>query len=346
MRRITIVAYILLAWILAVPGSAQAESYVDQAVAALQHSTVFVAEGTEQTDQNTTGILQSQLTSSDHIATVMLPASAMPGAGSSAYDVAQVIDNATGHQYILVVSIGSEIGTATQLLPAGVAADQLVRAQSVSTSTMESIGTFIRNIHSWQRAHPEDAIKPASSAGKTKQNKDGISWATTTLIAVVTMLIISVVSTLFRRRRSSTPADDSLSKVKLTVPKRIRDELDQIMSRRQNIADSSLREIITQMIRDTNEVFNRLSADAPDQISLQAVEFEKHLQMLIEVIDEYVNAQEKPRYYVNATEALQDGRESIKDYAEYVLNSARRAGRERLTQYNVNNKILSAQKYT
>lgn len=342
MRRTLTSAVFAVLVTLVAAAPAYAGAYLDEAVAALKSAPVFVAAGTEGTNPNTAIGLKGQLNDGDNIVIAMLPEKAASEFGGEAQTFAQLLDDVTGKQHIVIVSIGDDVAASTRLLPEGVAADQLNRAASVSTSTQETIVTFIRNVHSWQSAHPEEVAKRQPESEKGEE----IPWD---LVILSCASLFSLISTLLvvvsvRRRGRRQPADP---KIKLRSPDQLRDELRGILDRRAQIRDQALRETITRLVQDTEELFKRLRANAkPAAVDEATTNFESHLQSLLSVLDQYIDVQNNPRYYEHPADALHDGREAIDGFAEYALNSARRAGRQNLTAFRVNTKILSAQKYS
>jgi hypothetical protein len=339
MRRtlISVVFATLIGLVVATP--AYAGAHLDEAVAALKNTSAFVAVGTEGTDSNTANNLAAQLSGGDTMVVAMLPANAASEFGGEAQNFAQQLDDALGNKHIVAVSIGNDVATATQLLPDGVASDLMVRAGSVSTSTPETLGTFIRNVHTWQAAHPEEVAKRQPS--KERDENSSLPWLLAVGISLSCALSIYLIYRTVRPRRQSREP-----KVKLQSPSRLQDELRDILARRSKIQDPALRETITQMVRDTEVVFRRLRANAtPVTVETTSASFEGYLQSVLSVLDQYIDVQENTRYYDNPQGALADGRDAINGFAEYVLNSAKRAGRQDLTQFRVNTKILSAQKY-
>jgi len=340
MRRIMTAVFAACAMLVVLASTASAQDYLGETKKALQQATVYVAKGTENTDSGTARYLTNQLSVGDNIVLVMLP-SAAKVAPDDANSFAKKLDDATEHRHIVAVSIGDDIGTSTTLLPDGIAADMLQRAGGVATSTKETLGIFARNIHGWQHDHPEQVKQPEAppSAG-TSDNSGGFPWWIFGVLgAIVCLVAFGAVKSRGSGQRS-TP-----DKVRIGAPNQIKDELQQILDYRVKLNDPGLSNTLTQLIRDTNRVFDQLRRNAPQQVDEVTEEFEQHLQSLCKVLESYVDIQNNRRYYEDPQQALSDGREAVNGFAEYVLTSAQRAGKRTLTSFNVDTKILSAQRY-
>jgi hypothetical protein len=355
-RRIVLAALALVLIVL-VPTPAQAAPKLDDAVAALKNSRVYVAPGTEGTDADTAAILAEQLNDDDNIAIVMLPVSAIQmnlnPDSAEAEAVAARLAEATNHQYTLGVAFGNDstkVAATSKLLPTGVASTLMKRAITNSTNNQETVVTFIRYVHSWQTQNPEAVKKPPKpnpAPVAEPAEEGGVSWGIIGLIVVCVLFALALgLRAITLVVDKSDGQRDGTERVKLRGPDRIRDELRSILDKRPAINDRDLRDTITQLVHDTEEVFRRLERNSPDQVNTSVVAFEQHLQSLIRVLDQYVDVQNNPRYFENPQKALQDGREAVAGFATYVLRSAQRAGRQQLTGFTVDTKILSAQRYS
>jgi hypothetical protein len=347
MRRIIWTAVAIIAISVLIPSAAHAATWLDQAVAGLKPTRVFVAPGTEGTDQNTAGRLETLLSDDDHLAIVMLPEAALAETGEDIDAFAKKIDDATKHRYIVAVAVGNQYGTSTTLLPTGVAFDRMNRAKSVGTNSVTVLDTFIRDMHKWQAAHPGEVKEPTAPPeplpGKPASQDDGISWTGIAGAALLCFILALVVIGLVRRSRRQEM--QGYETVKLDAPAPIRDELRDLLDNRHRINDTALQQTITQLVKDTKVVFEKLGHNQPNDVDTTVVEFEAYLRNILEVINVYVDIQNRPRYYDDPEGSMQDGRDAINGFADFVLTSARRAGRKNLTKFNVNTKILSARRY-
>ncbi|HSX00744.1 MAG TPA: hypothetical protein VLF67_00755 [Candidatus Saccharimonas sp.] len=336
MRRTGIIAAFAAAVLLVVAAPAHAGTYLDEAASALQHSQIYVSPAAG-ASPNAQSELSAQLRHGDNLYIALLPAAASAETNGDVQAFADQLSQHLGGNAIVAVGIGRDIrAVAAKALPSGVAADLAQRASGVSTSALEALGTFIVNVHNYQDQHPEAVVTGGSGSG------GGGTWIIFLVVALV--LLGAAGGFWFYRTRIYSP--DAEPKIKLSAPNQMHDELRDILALREHIADRSLRDLITQMVKDTQEVFTRLGVNSPSEVSTATVTFETHLQNVRDVLKQYIDVQNNPRYYESPSRALADGREAIEGFAEYVLASARRAGRSQLTMFNVNTKILSAQRYS
>lgn len=304
---------------------------VDEAISALQTNPVFVAAGTEDTNSDTAGILSGQLKTGDNIVIVMLPASAV-GSGGDLNTITQKINEGTGGNKIIGLSVGDQVLSYSLLLPAGVAPDLMDRAKSVSTNTSETLGTFIRNAHDWQRRNPTAVASqdPHKSSSTPLPLIGGAGLAVLGIGAGVAFIIS-------RRMRLQKEG----VYFKFRSPEPVRDNLERIWELRDRINNVQMSEIITQMCRDTEALFKRQSSRDSDITS----DFQHHLASVVAVLEQYIDIQDNPRYYENSYQELTSGEEAIDAFSQYVLRVIQNGGRSGLTQFHVDKKILSAQKY-
>jgi hypothetical protein len=304
---------------------AQAASPPDGVVAALKSSSVYVAPGTENTNSETAGKLQEQLTSGDNIAIVILPATAGEPAS-----LAQAIDKATRGKYIIGLSVGEQVVAASTIMPQNVATNLVNRAAHVSSSPLETLETFIRDVHKWQGEHPHEA------ASKPVGKKSSGSPVVTLVLLIFAMVLggIVIAIAIANKRRQ---ADDGLTF--RSSPSEVRDLLHVIMEQRPAINNDELSSIVKTACEDTEQYFQR-SGNPED-----SDEFVHHLQSVRSILKQYIDIQNNQRYYDNPQALMKQGLEAIKGFASFVQDSIRRGRRADLTNFKVDTDILSAQRY-
>jgi len=172
-----------------------AEDYVSDAAKALQQTTVYVVPGTAGTDIDTASKLQGMLRSDDNIVLVMLPAEAETG--TDIYSVVKSLSEKLGNQRTIGLAIGNDVIGYGPLLPSGVAADQMHRADSVSNDPVTALGTFARNMHTWLAAHPQPTPTPQPTPVPTPQptltpaqaaQRAKVAWGV--VLGIITVIII------------------------------------------------------------------------------------------------------------------------------------------------------------
>jgi hypothetical protein len=307
--------------------TAQAQTSVNEVVSALKKNRVYVAPGTENVDQYTASELEAQLTGGDNIVLVMLP----ENGGESPEAMAQAIDKATGHKYIVGLSVGSTLTAASTIMPNATARNLMERAVDTGTNPTERLGTFARNVHEWQAEHPDEpaAKKPSKSSGGA---------AIFVFIAALIALACAAGAIFLSRRKS--PDDSQDIKFKAS-PDPVRDVLRKIQHLAPQVKSPDMRESVVQAVADTEAYFKRNSESQKKDAGI----FVTHLTSVKDVLERYIDIQENPRYYDNPEKYLKKGREGVEGFGEFVIDSIR-AGRKRdLTQFNVDTDILSAQRY-
>jgi hypothetical protein len=152
MRYITKTAFIAVVMLLIATSTVFAQDYITDAVNALKNAPVYVAPGTEGTDNDTAGKLQSMLRNNDNIVLIMLPEGAETGTDISTIVVS--LSEKLGNKYIIGLAVGKKVIGYAPTLASGIAADQMRRANSVSNDQVTALGTFAQNIHLWQADNP------------------------------------------------------------------------------------------------------------------------------------------------------------------------------------------------
>ena len=308
---------------------------IDDAIAALKTANVYVAPGTEGTTSDTAGVLARQLFSGDHVVIVMLPASTAKESGSDLTALARRIDDAIGHGRIIGLSAGDQVAAFAPTMPAGEATDLMQRAVSVSTNTSESLVTFIRNVHDWQRRNPQ-----AVAAQPTKKPSD-FPWIPVAGGSAIALCLIIAIIALVRRALNQPPEEE---RIKFHSPDQVKDVLEKIMQLRPLVKDSKVQNLLRQICSDTEEYFQRNRSRG--NVKADTVMLKQHLDSVREVLERYIDVQEHPRYFDNPQKELQSGYDAFDGFAINLLNSIKKDNRQELTEYRVNTDILDARRYS
>ncbi|OGH16432.1 MAG: hypothetical protein A3C30_04545 [Candidatus Levybacteria bacterium RIFCSPHIGHO2_02_FULL_40_18] len=306
--------------------------YITDAAQALKNAPVYVAPGTEGTDKDTAGKLQERLNKDDNIVLVMLPAAAESSLGADITTIASRLSEELGNRRIIGLAVGNNVVGYAPTLPAGVAADQMRRARSVSNDPVTTLGTFVQNMHIWQRENPQLNPPPLDSP-----EKGGLSWFVWLGIAVVIVLVVIAVLAVV----ASQETESSTEKTRFRAPDQVKELLAKIVRERWQIKDSELKDALYQLCVDIERYFSSSSKDK----KRDSLFFRDRLNEVAQVLAKYADVQDNPRYYTNWGEELQRGKESITDFSEYVLESIRRGSAEDLFDFRVNTNILQAQRY-
>jgi hypothetical protein len=316
---------------LCVTSTAVAADYVSQVAQGLDNASVYIDPSTENITADTGTDLARMLHADDSIVLVMLPESANAGIDGDLQSFAAQVAEKTGRQMIIGIAIGgTTYGYSNTGMPSNEADDKMQRAASVSTNTVETLGTFVRNVHTWQRQHPEEVASTASAKG-------GLPWYVWAAgIFFLSALIVFIVG-----RKVSTGSTINESRKRFTAPEQIRDLMAQMAHMREDVYDAQLRSTIYQCCVDIEAYFKKYSSDKQQD----AVVFQHHLSNIVEVLRKYIDVQDNERYYNDPRRLLEEGDDAINSFSEFVLTSIRRGNDAELARYTVNTKILKAQRY-
>jgi hypothetical protein len=320
-----------LVWVVGLMVAIPAQAVtVSEVAKALKSNPVYIAPGTQGTNSETAEDLTAQLSSGDNIVIVMLP----EGTGDSEV-LANQIDKATGAHNIVGLSVGSNVATHSTVMPQDIANTYIKRASSVSSTVPETLMTFIRDVHQWQRENPQ---APASKPAKKKGGSSVVSSVIT--IFLFLLAAIAFGTTIVSKRRSSS---EDVLKFQ-SSPSEVRDILRSIMHELvPQIHDSGLTEIIEQACKDTEEYFRRCSD--PEKKADDANSYAQNLKSLRSVLVQYIDIQNNSRYYESPEDLMKQGNEAVKGFAIHVEESIKSGRRSELTSFKVDTNILSAERY-
>lgn len=335
MGRVCTVAFCCLAALIAAMAvQAKPRSYLDQVAKTLRSSPVYVAPGTPGTNADTADVLATQLTEKDNTFIVMLPAEALKETEGDINVFVRKVDTITGHTRIIGLAVGDQLVGYSTKLPPGKAAELMERAKNVTQFPVETLSTFIANVHDWQVRNPPP-VEPKPKPKPPGEKDDGeFPWWTMSFIAVLLVVIWLVV----RKARRSELAEVVPMKAS---PDQVRELISKIYEQRKELQDRALGELLLEICRHTEAYFARASGAK----QRDANTFRGHLKSLYDVLDKYIDIERYPLYYDDPERLLRVGREAFKSFDTYVLDSIRRGSRQALTEFNVDTDILAAQKY-
>ncbi len=331
MRRLSKVFFFVAVLSLLITQVVNAGDYISDAVLALQHSSVYVAPATQGTDSYTSGKLQNMLRSDDNIVLIMLPADA--DSNTNIQTIVSTISEKLGNQRTIGLAVGDEVIGYGSLLPSGVAADQMVRANSVSNDPVTALGTFAQNMHKWLDAHPQPTPTPLQSQSSPKGQ---LTWLIWPLVFAVAAVIAVTIATRYLNKQTSN------ERTHFIAPNQIKDLMATIAKEREQVKDSELSQMVYQLCLDIEKYFKTGSNDKRKD----SLFFNERLTEVSEVLIKYLDVQGNKRYYYEPETLLRNGKESIRDFASYVLDSIRRGNATDLLDFKVNTNILKAQRYS
>ena len=307
---------------------------VDNAVAALKGAKVYVEPGTPGTTRDSSVKLGTWITPDDHIALIVLPGTAK--ADSTTVDqLAQIIDDRTGHKYILGLAVGNEYIGLSSLLPTGVASDSMSRAASLANNPVDVLTTYAKIIHSWQSEHPD--AKPES----TPQGNDtsSRSWLFLPVALVVVGLALFM---LFRIGFWSKTDENGMSSVRFKkTPGSVKDEMNSVLGLRSQLKNPKLVESLTNIGRHT-EAYFRNAKEQPDGTYKNVSDIREGITTLKSVVSRYIKVQDEPFYYRGADGLIAEYSGSVYSFERFMLEQVRSANADEEFDFRKMAEILSA----
>jgi hypothetical protein len=315
---------------LGVAAPADATTNVDDINSALQKAPVYIGQGTEGTTLDTAGTLKMMLNDHDNIVLVMLPSDdSITQEGVNA--LARQISNGLKTKRILGVAVGTQFAGASSIMPSEVASDLMHRAAVVSTDSVETLGTFVRNVHDWQTSNPSYVPVPKP----VKASDSGFQWWIV-IVGILLVMILLVILIVNRRRIRS--------QVHYTAPGGLNDPVEKMMKLRErlNIQDD-MYNAIDLLCRYTEAYFKRFTPEKKSPSTITA--FSNQLELAQKVVEAYADVRKDPQYYDDPQKVMIRGVDSIQGLADTVLASIKKGNADRLLDYNVSTNILDAQRY-
>lgn len=302
--------------------SAQAATYLNEAVQALQSGNVYVSA--EVTDINSAAQKElAQQANANHVAVVALPAAAASEAGSNPTQFAVNIATRSGKD-TLVVSIGGDLVAVSRNLPQGAAEKLASKAEADSGSTSGGLLTFISEVR--------DAQPKPSSSQPIADTGGGSGLLLVALVAFVALAAAGFGA--FRYRRQAP--------VRSRAPDVVKKLLSENRELGDSIKDSTIRQSLSAGQRHTEQLFLRLNQAGSNQIQETTATYAGHLKNLRGILVQLKDIEANPEYYEQANLLLQSGRDAVRQYEEGALKNTQEVTSGSLTDFRVNAKLLAA----
>ena len=325
-------AIVLTLLSLAAPAYAEDDS-VEQAIEGLNSSNVYVEPGTPGTTDQTASTLQTKLTSDDGIILVMIPESDEP-----ITQIAKEIDDATGNDSIIGLAVGDDVIGYSTALPEGVAADLMVKADNVSTSTVEALGTFARRTHTYESQNP-DIFDPPPPPGKPA-TEDGMAVWPFVLIGL--LIAAGIATAVSLKRRSDNQLETVIENVRFNeTPDEVRDRINEVLRLRSRIGDQSVVSSLTKTGQYIEDYF-RNAQKQPNGEYKGTKGIVRYLPELASVVQRYIKVQDEPELHRAATKRLNEYAQAIKAFERFMLEQVRSANADDEFDYRKAADILNA----
>jgi len=139
-----------------------------------------------------------------------------------------------------------------------------------------------------------------------------------------------------------TPDLPKVEEEKYTID-HVRDLLEQVGMTRLRVNNPRIKVALTRIAQEGEGCLSKRGSNGPPA-GAEVATFQKQLETLLRVIDEYVTIQNNPDAYENAREFLARGQQSVQGFARQLFRGgAGKSKKADLINFKVDTQILSAQ---
>lgn len=316
---------------------ANATTYATFAIHVLKKTPVYVAVGTESTDSTTAGQLKDQLNKGDNINLVMLPSKAAT-TETQALSIAKAISKGVGKDKIIGLSVGdgSTFVAYAPSLPSGTPAELMQHAVTVSTTSSETLITFVRNVHDWQTENPQ----AATPAHKAKSAPVGLILL---IVLGCALLATGLVFTLYYiwrylRRRIK-------DEVKYNSPHDVNQLIKQLMNKRNRITDDRMNNAVLSVCLYTEKYFSVFGPGKRNN-STELQSIERNLASAVKIVDKFIEvSKDKDEFYDDRRAILALLNEANESFAASLLKSIRSGNKQAMIEYEFDTNVLNGSLY-
>lgn len=306
--------------------TSETDDLIDEIVAGVAEDSVYVAEDVPNSDTTTEASLAARLQDGDGIVLVALPATAVDDLGDPQAFANELGDSLASSDVIVGLVVGDQGYTYSNYVPLTVTADLMDRAESVSTNPAELLGTYIRNVHSWQREQPvpvsEEAVPAIASVG-------GFALGGVLVVALVVLAVRPI-------RRRVAAYTRSLGRWAF-VPRRLRQRLYALESYGSQIRDDDIRDAISGSVRSIESLFR----DKSNRTQEIQIELDQKLSLVVTTLKTYERIQNDETHFVRAEELMSDGRDAVVEFREIVREMAISGNMQQLRDYHGATSVLN-----
>ncbi|QQS21452.1 hypothetical protein IPM09_02905 [Candidatus Saccharibacteria bacterium] len=262
---------------------ARAADVVDEAISALQSTSVYVGKGTERTDQNSTANINRVLKAGDHIVIVLLPKGATKLTND---EVAAKLLNSLKEPSILGLYVNGVFTGHSNRIPQDEANKLVASANAIATDPTESATIFVRLVHQYQAAHPEPTPTVGTTAGGSST---GINLLMILgLLCAVGGTLLAIYASGRQQRFSTTDADAPIEIRQFTE---LADKLAADVAQVTNPRD---RENMSVMLRTLRDVVAKTRRKRPQVAKVTASNLAEQLNIMRTIVGGYLDNQQYP----------------------------------------------------
>lgn len=282
MKRLYFAVIACLLGIVFASGPAMAADSVDEATAALQTSSVYVAKSTEGTTNNTPVTIKAALTPKDHIVVVLM------GKGTELDNdrIANKILGSLKEPSILALYANGQFGgyTNRQYVPADTLNRVVSDASNIAVGPVETTTMFIKLVHDYQAAHPEPVASAKPAAGQSGGSSSAPFW-----IGGLAFLIALFVITVKLTKHDRTDVKPATPEV--ATFRQIADGLQEDI---EGIDNSLDKQNMLEMLRILRDVVEKTEEQNPDILADTASNLASQLNTMHAIVTSYLDNQEYP----------------------------------------------------
>jgi len=328
-RIIAVLGVAFAMFFVAGPAWAQgADDYFTRVSNALKSSPVYVAPGTEGTNGDTSATLLGKLNQDDNIVLVMLPGSALSSINPSAF--AARLSTKENNGKIVGLVVGDQTVGYALSLPNGKAADLMHRAASVSANNVETLGTYVQNVHAWVKENPA-LVTTFVSPPPVSDQRPYPWWGYAAWIGGGLVVAVGLYKLV-----TSGSSDSQPPKVRfVSSPPAVAELLYQIHGRAELVRDDELEPCLRQCCENTERYF-RLYSQYSKDATTDVYAFSQCLTDILKVLDEgYLPVVNNRSDFNDADKRIRNGKTFIMKCAKSIVKLIRDLNDVRLVEYDV-----------
>lgn len=136
-----------------------------------------------------------------------------------------------------------------------------------------------------------------------------------------------------------TPAeitDDAYASDADGVARKAQATMDAVTRAARDIGSAAVRDDVAQIAKQVPELLRRTRAEAPNSLYSSASALDGHLTSLLGVVTQYADLERNPEFYANAPQLTHEGREAVRRFRDFTLESIRLINAGGIAEYRAN----------